>query len=91
MKFVPIFTYCKIEREKLKSKSGLILLPDGADKRNAKGFGVLVSVGENTNEVVKALVGKRVLFKEYAGSWIELDGEQTFAVDETDILGEIQD
>jgi len=91
MNYVPIFAYCKIERERLKSKSGLIFIPPDAEKRNAKGFGILVSTGENTNEKVKALVGKRVLFKEFAGSWVELEGEQTFVCHEDDILGEIQD
>ena len=91
MKFEPIFAYCKIEREKLKSKSGLILLPDGADKRNAKGFGILVAAGDTASDVIKTLVGKRVLFKEFAGSWVEIEGEQTFVCHEEDILGVVQD
>ena len=87
MNFVPIFAYCKLTREKLKSSS--IIIPQGADKRNAKCFGVLEATGESASDVVKALVGKRVLFKEFAGSWIEIDGEQTFVCHEDDILGEV--
>ena len=91
MNYVPILSYCKISRDRLKSKSGLILIPETADKRNARAYGTLDSVGEGCCESVKALVGKRVLFKEFSGSWVELEGERTFVVEETDILGEIQD
>ena len=91
MNYVPIHTYCKIEREKLKSKSGLIFIPESAEKRNARGYGVLEATGPNADPQVKALIGQRVIFKEFAGSWIELDGERTFVVDHEDILGAIQD
>jgi co-chaperonin GroES (HSP10) len=52
---------------------------------------VLKAAGQNAMPEVQALVGKKVLFKEFAGSWIELAGERTFVVDHEDILGEIQD
>ena len=91
MNYVPIFEYCKLEREKLKSKSGLILFPEGADRRNAKGYGILMAAGESADDKIKALVGRRVLFKEHAGSWVMLEGEETFVCHQEDILGEIQD
>ena len=90
MKFAPIFAYCALERERLKSTSGMIIIPQGVDKRNAKNYGVLLSVGDKAEDFVKGLIGKRVLSKEHAGSWVKLGDDELFVCHEEDILGEVQ-
>jgi len=91
MKFVPLFEYCALEREKLKSRSGLIIIPEAAEKRNAKSYGVLKEVGEGCSEDVKALQGKRVLFKEFAGNWMKIGDDEIFVCHQEELLGEVRD
>ena len=89
MKFEPLFEYCALEREKLKSSS--IIIPKSAEKKYAKAFGVLSSVGAGCDESVKALQGKRVLFKEFAGNWMKLGADEIFVCHQEELLGEVRD
>lgn len=87
---VPFFAYVILEREKLKSKGGLII-PESAEKRNAPAKGVVVSVGPTAEDEIKKLVGKTVIFKRHAGDWMTAPGgEEFYVVQEEDILAEVR-
>jgi chaperonin GroES len=76
-----------------KSKGGIII-PDNAKEKPQEGQVVAVGPGRrNDNGKVVALdVGKgdRILFAKYAGSDVEIDGEEHLILQESDILGVIE-
>ena len=89
MKIVPLFSYVVLQRNKLKTKSNIII-PESYEKRNAPSTGIVKAVGPMCEDDVKALVGKEVLFKQHAGAWITApDGEEYFSLEETDLIGAI--
>lgn len=90
MKIEPLFSYVVLEREKLKSLS--IIIPEGADKRLAPSCGVVIATGRMCEDDIKALVGKNVIFKQHAGAWVKTpDGVEYFALEESDIIGVIEE
>lgn len=91
MKFEPLFEYCALEREKLQSSVRKIIIPDQYDKKYAKSYGVLTEVGPGCTDEVKALQGKRVLFKEFAGNWMKLGDDEIFVCHQEELLGEVRD
>jgi co-chaperonin GroES (HSP10) len=89
MKFEPLFAYCALEREKLKSST--IIIPSAAEKKYAKSYGILTEVGPECTDEVKALQGKRVMFKEFAGNWMKLGEDEIFVCHQEEILGAVRD
>jgi chaperonin GroES len=82
----------RIEEEE-KSKGGIII-PDTAKEKPQEGKVVAVGKGKvNEDGTVTPLdvkVNDRVLFGKYAGSEINIDGEEHLIMREEDILGVIE-
>lgn len=98
----PLFGRVLIKREKLdKSKSGLIIVPESAAKRNAPREGIIVALGETAgwvqvpeqNELtyIRNLnIGDKVMFGTHAGAWVDAsegnDDGTLFICQDQDIL-----
>lgn len=82
-KIQPLFAKIILTREKLKSSN--IIIPAEAEKRNAKAVGIVVAVGPNADDAIQ--VGQKVMFGQYAGDWIEIDGDEYFICLDEDIHG----
>lgn len=81
----------RIEEEE-KTKGGLII-PDTAKEKPQEGRVVAVGKGKVSEGKVTPLevkVNDRVLFGKYAGSEINIDGEEHIIMREEDILGVIE-
>jgi len=82
----------RIEEEE-KTKGGIII-PDTAKEKPQEGRVIAVGNGkvlENGKQVaLEVTTGDRILFSEYSGSDIKLDGEEHLIVRESDILGVIE-
>jgi chaperonin GroES len=82
----------RIEEEE-KSKGGIII-PDTAKEKPQEGKVVAVGKGKVNDEgkviPLDVKVNDRVLFGKYAGSEINLDGEEHMIMREDDILGVIE-
>jgi chaperonin GroES len=81
----------RIEEEE-KSKGGIII-PDTAKEKPQEGRVIAVGPGRQEDGKVIALdlkAGDRVLFGKYAGTEVELDGEDHLILREEDVLGVIE-
>jgi chaperonin GroES len=82
----------RVEEEK-KSKGGIII-PDTAKEKPQEGRVVAVGTGKVLDDgTVRALeVGKgdRVLFTKYAGSEVQIDGEEHLIIREEDVLAVLE-
>lgn len=82
-----------IEQEE-KTQSG-IYLPDTAKEKPQEGKVVAVGSGKVTAEGVKVpmtvKVGDRVIFASYAGTEVKQDGKKYLIMNESEILGIIED
>ena len=82
----------RIEEEE-KSKGGIII-PDTAKEKPQEGKVVAVGKGKVSDEgkviALDVKVNDRVLFGKYAGSEINIDGEEHMIMREEDILGVIE-
>ena len=74
--------------------AGGILLPGSAAENPSQGEVLAVGNGQiNENGVVRALdikVGDKVLFGQYAGSAVKVDGEELLIMKESDIFAVIE-
>lgn len=95
--FVPIFDRVVIKRDKSalqrRADRANIITPDKVKSSYQSSEGTLVRVGEDCCELVKGLVGKRILFAKYSGddlpdNWYG-DDDQYVLAHEGDIFGEI--
>lgn len=87
MNLIPKFAYLIVEREKLKTT---IILPDKVDKRLATCYGIVRAVGPTAEDDIKALIGKKILFKQHAGNWMEdPNGEEIYVLHEEDVIAEV--
>ena len=91
MKLVPLGENVVIKRvDAEETTSGGILLPDSAQKRPQQGRvlsvgdGRLLPGGTRANHQVSE--GDRVLFAQYSGTEVEIDGEELLIVTESEIL-----
>lgn len=82
MKYVVRGTKVIVKQEEaLEQSGGGIYIPTTSQERPRKG--IVVAVGENAD---KALDGKAVLYETWAGTLVELDGNEYLAMDQDDIL-----
>lgn len=88
----PLHDYVAIKRkEKTHETAGGIVIPDTAAEK--PGQGEVIAVGDGMllkNGAVKPLdvhVGDQVLFSEYAGTDVKMDGQDVLLMHESDILG----
>lgn len=91
MKVIPLNDKIVVERLEADSKTaGGIILPDNAKEKPkqgkilALGAGKLLDDGKRAGFQVK--VGDRVLFTNYAGSEVTVDGDEYIVMTEDDIL-----
>ena len=91
----PLYDRVLVRRVEAESTSaGGIVLPDAAAEKPSQGeviavgSGVLLDNGEIRPLTVQ--VGDRVLFGQYAGSEVKLDGEELLIVKESEIFGVIE-
>lgn len=96
--FKPIFDRVVIKREKSAlerkaTKAGLVMA-DTVKSNYQSSEGILISVGEDCCELVKGMVGNKILFAKYSGDdlpkdWYGNDSEYVLA-SEVDIFGTIE-
>ncbi len=82
----------KPQEEESKTKSGIII-PDTAKEKSQKGKVLSVGPGKfSKGEIVplSVKVGDIVLYKEYGGEEIKMDGEDVVIIKEEDILAIIE-
>ena len=91
----PLHDRVVIRRVEEETKTaGGILLPGSAAEKPSQGEVLAVGNGQiNENGVVRALdikVGDKVLFGQYAGSTVKVDGEELLIMKESDIFAVIE-
>ena len=77
----------KVQEAETKTKSG-IFIPDSAKEKPLRGE--VMAVGNGTkDEAMELKVGDVVLYGKYAGTKIELDGEEYLIMNQSDVLAVI--
>mgnify|MGYP003573029275 FL=1 len=80
--------------EEEKTSAGGIVLPDSAAEKPSQGEVLAVGPGKTLdNGDVKALdvkVGDKVIFGQYGGSTVKLDGEELLIMSESEIFGVLE-
>lgn len=73
--------------------AGGILLPGSAQEKPQQGEVLAVGNGQITDNGVRALdvkAGDKILFAQYAGNTVKVDGEELLIMKESDILGVLE-
>lgn len=86
--FTPLFARVLLKRDKVE-KVGSIILPDSATNKYNPEEGIIVAIGHTADEVLKDLIGKKVMFAKYSGAWLKIKGEEYFMCQDEDLLGVI--
>jgi chaperonin GroES len=93
--FTPCFDRILLKREdsalSKKTTNAGLLLPEQIKDRYKSSEGVLVKIGDECRDSVKAMLGKKVLFAKYSGEDLQLNGEDYVLATEGDIFGELND
>lgn len=95
MKLVPLGNHVIVKRlEPEERTAGGIVLPDTAKDRPLQGRVLSVGDGALLNDGTRAKPqvheGDRVVFRSYAGSEVNIDGEELLVLQEEDILAVLQ-
>ena len=95
MKIRPLHDRVVVRREEEESKSaGGIVLPGSAAEKPAQGEVLAVGSGKVLeNGEVRApdlSVGDKVIFGQYGGSTVKVDGEELLILSETEIFGVLE-
>jgi len=95
MKIRPLADKVLVERIETESKTaGGIVLPDSAKEKPQRGK--IISVGEGksledgSRSKMQVKKGDEVLFTNYAGTEVKLNGKEYLILDETDIMAIIE-
>jgi len=76
------------------TSAGGIVLPDSATEKPSQGEVIAAGPGKaNENGDVRALdvsVGDKIIFGQYAGSTVKLDGEELLILSESEIFGVVE-
>ncbi|HHO69926.1 MAG TPA: co-chaperone GroES [Halothiobacillus sp.] len=96
MKIRPLRDRVLVKRvEEERTTAGGIVLPDSAAEKPNRGEVIAVGPGKSNDKgevrPISVKVGDIVLFSQYAGSKIKVDGEELLMMGEDDILGVIED
>jgi len=96
LNLAPVRNRVIIRREQsLQKTAGGLYIPDTAQDKPLTGKVIAVGSGSiNKKGQVRPMavhVGDRVLYGSYAGSQVQINGEELLVVEETDILGILQD
>lgn len=79
--------------EEEQKTAGGILLPGSAQEKPQRGEIIAVGNGQVTDNGVRPLdvkVGDKVLFGQYAGQTVKVDGEELLIMKEADVLGVLE-
>jgi len=95
MKIRPLYDRVVVRRKEEEAKSaGGIVLPGSAKEKPNQGEVVAVGQGKllDSGEVrpVTLKVGDQVIFGQYSGNNIKIDGEELIILNETEIFGVIE-
>ncbi len=95
MKIHPLHDRILVSRiEQEETTKGGIIIPDTAKEKPQEGKVVAVGKGkvrdDGTLQKLDVKKGDRILFTKYAGSEVELDGEEHLILREDDVLGILQ-
>jgi len=94
MKIRPLHDRVVVRRmEEETTSAGGIVLPGSAAEKPTQGEVVAVGNGQVTDNGVRALdvkVGDTVMFGQYAGTEIKVDGEELLIMSESDIVAVIE-
>lgn len=94
MKIRPLHDRIVIRRTEEEQKTaGGILLPGSAAEKPQQGEVIAVGNGQITENGVRTLdvkVGDKVLFGQYAGQTVKVDGEELLIMKESDVLGVLE-
>jgi chaperonin GroES len=88
--FTPLFARVVLRREKV-NKIGSILLPDSTADKHTPEEGILIAAGHTCEPEVSNLIGKKVIFAKYSGSWIKVGDDEYFICQEEDLLGGVNE
>ncbi|UCC66817.1 MAG: co-chaperone GroES [Deltaproteobacteria bacterium] len=96
MKITPLQDRVLVKRlEEEETSKGGIIIPDTAKEKPMEGRVVAVGKGrvkeDGTVVPLDVKAGDKVLFSKYAGTEINIDGEEHLIMREDDILGVIED
>jgi chaperonin GroES len=92
MKFTPLHDKVLVKRTEEEEKSaGGIVLPGSATEKPSQGEVVAVGPGKKSENgdvsPVGVAVGDTVIFGQYAGNEIKIDGDEYLILSESDIFG----
>ena len=92
MKFTPLHDKVLVKRTEEEEKSaGGIVLPGSATEKPSQGEVVAVGPGKKTENgdvsPVDVAVGDTVIFGQYGGNEIKIDGDEYLILSESDIFG----
>ena len=92
MKFTPLHDKVLVKRTEEEEKSaGGIVLPDSATEKPSQGEVVAVGPGKKSENgdvsPVGVAVGDTVIFGQYGGNEIKIDGDEYLILSESDIFG----
>ncbi len=92
MKFTPLHDKVLVKRTEAEEKSaGGIVLPGSATEKPSQGEVVAVGPGKKTENgdvsPVGVAVGDTVIFGQYGGNEIKIDGDEYLILSESDIFG----
>ena len=79
--------------EEEQKTAGGILLPGSAQEKPQQGEIIAVGNGQLSDNGVRPLdvkVGDKVLFGQYAGQTVKVDGEEVLIMKESDVLGVLE-
>ena len=79
--------------EETKSAGGIVI-PDSAAEKPSQGEVIAVGPGKKldngTVQEVDLKVGDKILFGQYAGSSVKLDGEELLIMNESEVFGVVE-
>ena len=92
MKFTPLHAKVLVKRTEEEEKSaGGIVLPGSASEKPSQGEVIAVGPGKKSENgdvsPVGVAVGDTVIFGQYGGNEIKIDGEEYLILSESDIFG----
>ena len=95
MKFQPLHDRVVVRRlEEETTSAGGIVLPDSATEKPSQGEVLAAGPGKaNENGDVRALdvkVGDKIIFGQYGGSTVKIDGEEVLILSESEIFGVLE-
>jgi chaperonin GroES len=95
MSIRPLHDRVVVRRREEETKSaGGIVIPDSAAEKPSQGEVLAVGPGKKTDagklQTMDVKVGDKVLFGQYSGSTVKIDGEELLIMSESEIFGVIE-